>query len=62
MVELYWLPKMDDWRERLRRLGSAGDRVWDEAVALAGTRLDTLQTNGLDTMLRRSLHESPPQK
>lgn len=59
MVELYWLPKMDDWRERLRRLGNAGDRVWDEAVALAGTRLDTLQTNGLDTMLRRSLHESP---
>ncbi len=59
MVELYWLPKIDDWRERLRRLGDGGDHIWDEAAALAGARLDALQTNALDTMLRRSLREPP---
>jgi FkbH-like protein len=59
MVELYWLPKIDDWRERLRHLGDGGDRTWDEAVALAGARVDALQTNALDTMLRRGLHEPP---
>jgi len=59
MVELYWLPRIEQWRERLRRLGDAGDGVWDEAVALAGARLDALQTNALDTMSRRALTEPP---
>ncbi len=59
MVELYWLPRIEQWRDRLRRLGEAGDGVWDEAVALAGARLDAVQTNALDTMLRRSLGKPP---
>ena len=33
MVELYWLPKIEQWRERLRGLCEAGDGAWDEAVA-----------------------------
>jgi FkbH-like protein len=55
MTELYWLPKIEAWRERLRRLGDAGDGAWDEAVALAGARLNAVETNGLDTMLRRAV-------
>src|SRR5215472_3322255 len=52
MVELYWLPKIDDWRERLRRLGADG--APGEAVALANARLDATQTNALDTMVSRT--------
>jgi FkbH-like protein len=54
MIDLYWLPKIEQWRERLRRLGEADD-VWDEAVVLATARLDPVQTNALDTVLRRVL-------
>ncbi|HWD57463.1 MAG TPA: HAD-IIIC family phosphatase [Stellaceae bacterium] len=59
MVALYWLPEIARWRERLRALGEAGDGVWDEAVALAGARLDAVATNALDTMRRRVLPEPP---
>src|SRR5579862_2653196 len=58
MVELYWLPKVEDWRDRLRRLGEGG-RPWDDVVMLAGARLDLAQTNALDTMARRALPEPP---
>jgi FkbH-like protein len=59
MTQLYWLPTTDDWRVRLRRLGEAGDEAWEEAVALAGARLDPVQTNALDTMIRRIFTASP---
>jgi FkbH-like protein len=59
MIELYWLPKIEQWRERLRRLGDAGEAGWDEAVALAGARLDAVQTNALDTMVHRAVREAP---
>jgi FkbH-like protein len=59
MTQLYWLPTIDDWRERLRRLGEAGEGAWDEAVALAGSRLDAVQTNALDTMVRRTFAKPP---
>src|SRR5580693_1684814 len=58
MIDLYWLPKIEQWRERLRRLGEADD-AWDEAVTLATSRLDPVQTNALDTMLRRVLAGPP---
>jgi FkbH-like protein len=58
MTKLYWLPTIDDWRNRLRHLGAAA-KAWDEAVALAGSRLDPVQTNALDTMVRRSFAEPP---
>jgi FkbH-like protein len=60
MVELYWLPKIEQWRDRVRRLAEAGDRLWDEAVTLASAPLDAVQTNALDTMARRAL-AGPPQ-
>jgi len=59
MIELYWLPKVEQWRERLRRLGDAGDAAWDEAAALAASRLDVVQTNALDATLRRARVEPP---
>ena len=59
MTQLYWLPTIEDWRERLRRFGEAGDAAWGEAVALAGARLDAVQTNALDTMVRRTFAEPP---
>jgi len=59
MVELYWLPRIEQWRERLRNLAEAGDAAWDEAVALAGSRLDPVQTNALDAMLRRAVAAPP---
>jgi FkbH-like protein len=59
MIDLYWLPKIEQWRERLRRLGEAGGGAWDEAVMLAASRLDPVQTNALDTMLRRVLAGPP---
>jgi FkbH-like protein len=59
MTQLYWLPTIDGWRERLRRLGEVGDGAWDEAVALAGSRLDAVQTNALDTIVRRTFDEPP---
>ncbi|HZK92457.1 MAG TPA: HAD-IIIC family phosphatase [Stellaceae bacterium] len=59
MIELYWLPKVEPWRERLRRLGDTGEALWDEAVALAGARIDAVQTNALDTMVHRAVREAP---
>lgn len=59
MIELYWLPKIEHWRDRLRQLGGGCASAWDEAVALAGGRLDAVQTNALDTMMRRSFTEPP---
>jgi len=58
MIDLYWLPKIEQWRERLRRLGEADD-AWDEAVTLATSHLDPVQTNALDTVLRRVLAGPP---
>jgi FkbH-like protein len=58
-AELYWLPRVAEWHERLRRVGDPGS-AWDEAVALAGTRLDAAQTSALDAMLRRTLRKPPP--
>ena len=58
MVELYWLPKIEDWRDRLRRLGESGC-AWGDAVTLANSRLDAAQTNALDTMAHRALPGPP---
>jgi hypothetical protein len=59
MTQLYWLLATDDWRLRLRQLGDSGDKAWDAAVALAVARLDAVQTNALDTMMRRVIAEPP---
>ena len=40
-------------------MGEVGEQAWDEAVALADSRLDAVQTNALDTMVRRAFAEPP---
>ncbi len=61
MTELHWLPEMPDWRARLRGLASEPDLAWDNAVALAGARINFVLTNALDETLRRLL-SGPPER
>jgi FkbH-like protein len=60
MSGLYWLPEVADWRGRLRSLLElTGGEAWDEAVALANTRLDFIKTNALDQAVSRIFGEAP---
>ena len=59
MTDLHWLPEMPDWRVRLRGLASGPGSVWENAVALAGARINFVLTNALDETLRRSLSGPP---
>src|ERR1700731_2655689 len=59
MTELHWLPDMPDWRARLKVLASDPDTVWQNAVALAGARINFVLTNALDESLHR-LRPRPP--
>ncbi len=54
---LSWLPVVTDWRARLRALAAAPD--WAAAVALANHRLDFIQTNALDHVLRKAFAVPP---
>src|SRR5437588_3363604 len=60
MTALYWLPEITDWRERLRALAGKGTEAWDEAVALANTRLDFIRTNALDQTVAAVFGGKPP--
>ncbi len=59
MTELHWLPEMPDWRARLRALSAGPGSIWDNAVALAGARMNFVLTNALDETLRRALPAPP---
>ncbi|HEX3992468.1 MAG TPA: hypothetical protein VHX39_14965, partial [Acetobacteraceae bacterium] len=59
MTELHWLPEIPDWRARLRGLASEPGTLWDNAVALAGARINFVLTNALDETLRRLLSRAP---
>ena len=59
MTDLHWLPEMPDWRARLRGLPSGPGSTWDNAVALAGARINFVLTNALDETLRRLLAGPP---
>jgi len=59
MTELHWLPEILDWRVRLRGLANEPGSVWDNAVALAGARINFVLTNALDETLRRLLPGPP---
>jgi FkbH-like protein len=59
MTELHWLPEVPDWRARLRTLASGPGPIWDNAVALAGGRINFVLTNALDESLRRLLSGPP---
>lgn len=60
MTVLYWLPEIEDWRARLKALDNKGEAAWDEAVALANSRLDFIRTNALDQIVARVFGEAPP--
>ena len=59
-TELYWLPKPEEWRPRLKALAGKGSDAWDDAVAMANQQLDFIQTNALDERLRAALGDTPP--
>ena len=59
MTELHWLPELPDWRARLKNLANGPGSVWDNAVALAGARINFVLTNALDETLRRLLSGPP---
>jgi len=59
MTDLHWLPEMPDWRARLRGLANGPGPVWDNAVTLAGARVNFVLTNALDEMVRRVM-DGPP--
>ncbi len=54
---LHWLPAIDDWRPRLAAFRAAPS--WDEAMALAGSRLDFVRTNALDASVLQAFAEPP---
>jgi FkbH-like protein len=59
-ADLYWLPDCPRWRDSLAAVGTeAGESAWQELVALAGARLDSLATLRLDRRLSR-LFPDPP--
>src|SRR3954471_23384424 len=60
MTSLYWLPELADWRDRLRAFGKNQAGTWDEAVALANTRLDFIRTNALDQTVAAAFGGKPP--
>ena len=55
--ELFWLPPPENWRERIAALAREGD--FGAALSLARTRLDFVQTNALDQIVRRRWPERP---
>jgi FkbH-like protein len=60
MTVLYWLSEIEDWRAGLKALDNKGEAAWDEAVALANSRLDFIRTNALDQIVSRLFGEGPP--
>lgn len=60
MTSLYWLPEATDFRTRARALMTA-ENPWNEAVALANTRMDFVATNMLDSVLAKALGGKAPQ-
>jgi FkbH-like protein len=60
MSGLYWFPEVTDWRNRLRALGETSADAWDEAVALANTRLDFVKTNALGNAVYKLFAGAPP--
>ncbi len=55
--ELVWLPPAENWRERIAAIARDGD--FDALLSLARSRLDFVQTNAVDQILRRRWPERP---
>jgi FkbH-like protein len=59
MTDLHWLPAVPEWRLRLKALPSDPASAWENAIALANTRLNFVLTNALDETVRRILPNGP---
>ncbi|PWB84392.1 MAG: hypothetical protein C3F11_01580 [Methylocystaceae bacterium] len=62
-LALPWLPSAEDARGRLRALrdlAGATAEAWSEAMVLANSRLDFIQINALDQIVRRIFVDGPP--
>ena len=53
MTELYWLPEVPDWSQRLEIGADSALATWEKAVSLANSRLDFIRTNALDTKIQK---------
>jgi len=62
MPMLRWLPEHPDFRGALKKLATAQDGAWEQAVALANNSLDFLRTHALDETLRRVVGPHPPER
>ncbi len=60
MTALHWLPEQPELRAWLRALRADPAPRWDQAVRLAGCRLDFVLTNALDEAVRRRFPAPPP--
>ena len=59
---MHWLPEPSDLSGQFASLGadhSEGKPIWHDFVFLANSRLDFIQTNRLDRMLRKSFADVP---
>jgi FkbH-like protein len=61
-TQLHWLPPVGDWRSRLKAIRESSDRAtaWHDAVALANTNLDFVQTNAIDAVVQDLFRPCPP--
>ena len=60
---LSWLPLDSGWRDKLkdlRRLDRGAMATWEQAVALAGLRLDFVAVNALDQAVQTLFADGPP--
>ena len=57
---LHWLPTHADWRTRLKDWRNSAEGAWETAVSLANERLDFVQTNMLDSLIRQRFADAPP--
>jgi len=56
------MPPVGDWRSRLRALRESSDRAtaWHDAVALANSNLDFVQTAAIDAVVQDLFRPGPP--
>ena len=61
---LHWLEYREDWDQRVKALPDLAGRAaqWDELIALAKCRIDTIQTNRLDRVLQARFGVLPPEQ
>ena len=61
MIELEWLPAVDDWSARLTQARSSDSPDWPALRSLAASSIDFLQTDRLDRVLGKTFAGAPPE-